>query len=53
MPTASISEPDGRRTDLDWVRIGAFALLIFYHIGVFYAPGPTAVGAISPRRPVS
>jgi glucans biosynthesis protein C len=49
MPTASISEPDGRRTDLDWVRIGAFALLIFYHIGVFYAPGPTAVGAISPR----
>jgi hypothetical protein len=49
IPTASISEPDGRRTDLDWVRIGAFALLIFYHIGVFYAPGPTAVGAISPR----
>jgi glucan biosynthesis protein C len=49
MPTASISESDGRRTDLDWVRIGAFALLIFYHIGVFYAPGPTAVGAISPR----
>jgi glucans biosynthesis protein C len=38
-----------RRTDLDWVRIGAFGLLIFYHIGVFYAPGPTAVGAISPR----
>jgi glucan biosynthesis protein C len=49
MPTASIAEPDGRRTDLDWVRIGAFALLIFYHVGVFYAPGPTAVGATSPR----
>jgi glucans biosynthesis protein C len=49
MPTASIFEPNGRRTDLDWVRIGAFALLIFYHIGVFYAPGPTAVGATSPR----
>jgi hypothetical protein len=31
------------------VRIGTIALLIFYHIGVFYAPGPTAVGAISPR----
>jgi glucans biosynthesis protein C len=49
MPTAAFFEPNGRRTDLDWVRIGAFALLIFYHIGVFYAPGPTAVGAISPR----
>src|SRR5580704_17284362 len=40
---------DVRRTDLDWVRIGAFLLLIFYHVGVFYAPGPSAVGAISPR----
>ena len=40
---------DVRRTDLDWVRIGAFLLLIFYHVGVFYAPGPTAVGATSPR----
>jgi glucan biosynthesis protein C len=49
MPTDSFFERNGRRTDLDWVRIGAFALLIFYHIGVFYAPGPTAVGAISPR----
>jgi hypothetical protein len=38
-----------RRIDLDWVRIGAFLLLIFYHVGVVYAPGPTAVGAISPR----
>jgi glucan biosynthesis protein C len=42
-------ERDVRRTDLDWVRIGAFLLLIFYHVGVFYAPGPSAVGAISPR----
>jgi len=25
-----------RRTDLDWLRIGAFALLILYHIGMFY-----------------
>ena len=49
MQTAPIIEPNGRRTDLDWVRIGAFALLIFYHVGVFYAPGPTAVGATSPR----
>jgi len=27
---------DERRVDLDWVRIGAFALLIFYHVGMLY-----------------
>lgn len=27
--------PD-RRYDLDWLRIGAFGLLIFYHVGMFY-----------------
>lgn len=27
-----------RRYDLDWLRIGAFVLLIFYHIGMFYVP---------------
>src|SRR3954447_2539879 len=25
-----------RRIDLDWVRIGTFALLIFYHVGMLY-----------------
>jgi glucan biosynthesis protein C len=25
-----------RRYDLDWVRIGAFGLLIFYHVGMYY-----------------
>ncbi|MEZ5939521.1 MAG: acyltransferase family protein [Hyphomonadaceae bacterium] len=25
-----------RRVDLDWLRIAAFGLLIFYHIGMFY-----------------
>ena len=25
-----------RRYDLDWLRIGAFALLIFYHVGMYY-----------------
>lgn len=29
---------DGRRLDLDWIRIGAFALLILYHIGMYYVP---------------
>lgn len=28
-----------RRYDLDWLRVCAFAILIFYHIGLFYAPG--------------
>jgi glucans biosynthesis protein C len=46
---SGLAAQDVRRTDLDWVRIGAFLLLIFYHVGVFYAPGPTAVGATSPR----
>ena len=27
-----------RRTDLDWARIAAFALLILYHIGMYYVP---------------
>jgi acyltransferase-like protein len=26
----------GRRYDLDWVRIYAFGLLIFYHVGMYY-----------------
>src|ERR1700736_5493507 len=25
-----------RRYDLDWVRVGAFTLLIFYHVGMYY-----------------
>ncbi len=29
-----------RRYDLDWLRIGAFALLILYHIGMFYVSWP-------------
>ena len=25
-----------RRHDLDWVRVAAFALLVLYHVGMFY-----------------
>lgn len=35
----SLQNPSGvfkRRYDLDWLRIGAFGLLIFYHIGMFF-----------------
>ncbi|WP_346427340.1 acyltransferase family protein [Caulobacter sp. 17J65-9] len=28
--------PPDRRYDLDWIRVGAFALLILYHVGMFY-----------------
>ena len=34
--TSTIS-PD-RRHDLDWIRVGAFLLLILYHVGMFYVP---------------
>lgn len=34
--TSTIS-PD-RRHDLDWIRVGAFFLLILYHVGMFYVP---------------
>lgn len=28
----------GRRADLDWIRVGAFGLLIVYHVALVYAP---------------
>lgn len=28
--------PPARRHDLDWLRVAAFAILIFYHVGMFY-----------------
>ncbi|WP_341895919.1 acyltransferase family protein [Ferrovibrio terrae] len=31
---------DARRYDLDWLRIIAFGLLIFYHIGMFFVAWP-------------
>jgi len=39
MSTAtSATSSSGRRLDLDWVRIGAFGLLILYHVGMVYVP---------------
>ena len=32
-PSAS---PTQRRYDLDWIRVGAFGLLILYHVGLVY-----------------
>jgi hypothetical protein len=44
----------GRRDDLDWIRVGAFMLLILYHVGMFYVPwdyhvnSPRPVEALEP-----
>lgn len=32
------TSPLDRRYDLDWIRVGAFFLLILYHTGMFYVP---------------
>jgi len=34
--TNAAPAPNTRRTDLDWLRIAAFGLLILYHVGMFY-----------------
>lgn len=33
-----MSASSERRPDLDWIRVGAFFLLILYHVGMFYVP---------------
>ncbi len=54
--TASI--PD-RRYDLDWIRVGAFFLLILYHVGMFHMPwdwhvkSPHPVEALEPLMPLT
>jgi glucan biosynthesis protein C len=35
---ASPTAPSDRRPDLDWIRVGAFFLLILYHVGMYYVP---------------
>jgi surface polysaccharide O-acyltransferase-like enzyme len=36
MPSTAL--PPDRRYDLDWIRVGAFFLLILYHVGMYYVP---------------
>jgi hypothetical protein len=38
VPTPSLTSVQ-RHFGLDWLRVGAFILLIFYHIGMVFAPG--------------
>ena len=35
---SDIAPLPARRHDLDWIRVGAFFLLILYHVGMFYVP---------------
>ena len=46
---ASTTSNAERRIDLDWVRIIAFALLIWYHVTSFYAAVTPHNQALSPR----
>lgn len=39
-----------RHYGLDWLRIGAFGLLIFYHIGMFFVPWDWHVKTAEPLR---
>jgi peptidoglycan/LPS O-acetylase OafA/YrhL len=36
LPETPSARTPARRVDLDWLRIAAFGLLIFYHVGMFY-----------------
>lgn len=44
-PTTALT---GRQYGLDWLRIGAFALLILYHIGMYFVPWGWHVKAATP-----
>lgn len=43
-------EQDERLYGLDWLRIGAFALLILYHIGMFFVPWEWHVKSARPQE---
>lgn len=44
-PPASIPSLSGRHYGIDWLRIGAFQLLILYHIGMVFVPWEWHVSA--------
>jgi hypothetical protein len=59
MTEGSAMTQDDRLTELDWVRIAAFGLLILYHVGMFYVPwdwhvkSPLPVPALEPWMQLS
>jgi glucans biosynthesis protein C len=48
MNRQAYAPPAGRRFDLDWLRVAAFGLLIFYHVGMVYVPWGFHVKSRSP-----
>lgn len=44
----SITAPTGRHHGMDWLRIGAFGLLILYHVGMVFVPWDWHVKAAHP-----
>lgn len=45
--------PTGRHYGMDWLRVGAFALLIFYHVGMYFVPWDWHVKAAHPDSHVA
>ena len=50
MTTTATMTTTERRYDLDWLRIGAFGLLILYHIGMVFVPWDFHIKAAHPAR---
>lgn len=44
----SSGPPEGRHYGMDWLRIGAFGLLILYHVGMYFVPWDWHVKAAHP-----
>ena len=53
MPEHRSYSPGERHFGLDWLRIGAFAILILYHVGMVFAPGDWLVKAGDPVEAVA
>lgn len=49
MPDPAMPQGE-RRSDLDWIRVGAFALLILYHVGMLYVSWGFHVKSIHESR---
>ncbi|BBE33465.1 acyltransferase family protein [Sphingosinicella microcystinivorans] len=45
----SSGPPAGRHYGMDWLRVGAFALLILYHVGMYFVPWDWHVKAAQPE----
>ena len=43
-----MGEANGRHFGMDWLRIGAFQLLILYHVGMAFVPWDYQVKVASP-----